>query len=251
MLISGEKLFVIAGPCVIEPDDYIFRTASALKKIAVELDILLIFKASFQKDNRRSIKSYRGIGLEDGLRVLEKISKEYELPICTDIHHPEQAKPVAEVADVLQIPAMLCRQTDLLVAASMTGRTINIKKGQFLDPRDMETIAEKAERRNVLLTERGTTFGYQDLVVDVRSIPIMKSFGYPVVIDAGHGAVDSRMTETIARAGIAAGANGLFVEVHHDPAEALSDVRTQFPLKNFKHMLKSLISLREWVVSNP
>ena len=187
--IGSNKLTILAGPCAIESMDILKQTAETLKQVCAELDINYVFKSSFDKANRSSINSYRGVGMEKGLEMLAQIKKEFEVPIVTDIHLPEQAEPVAEVADILQIPAFLCRQTDLLVAAAKTGKIVNIKKGQFLAPQQMKSLVKKVEdsgNHNIMLTDRGVSFGYNNLVVDFRAIPIMKEFGYPVVFDATH-----------------------------------------------------------------
>lgn len=235
--IGGDKLTILAGPCAIESRDIAMKTAEALKKITQKLDINYVFKSSFDKANRSSIKSFRGPGMEEGLKILAEVKKEFDLPIVTDIHNPEQAKPVAEVADILQIPAFLCRQTDLLVAAAETGKIVNIKKGQFLAPAQMKPLADKvreAGNDKILFTDRGTSFGYNNLVVDMRGVPIMQEMGIPVVFDATHsvqlpgGAGESSSGErkyvcTLAKAATAAGAKVLFFEVHPDPDKALCD----------------------------
>lgn len=253
VICGGNRLFLIAGPCVIEDEKTMFQTAEELKSMCERQKIGLIFKSSFQKDNRRNIRSYQGPGMEKGLDMLLKIKKQFDLPILTDIHHPEQAVPVAEVADVLQIPAMLCRQTDLLQAAAKTGKVINIKKGQFLNPDDMPLLVEKAtslKNENILITERGTTFGYQDLIVDMRSVALLGKLGYPIIIDAGHSSGTVQMIPVIARAAIAVGACGLFVETHPNPEKALSDTTSQFPISALERVLYSLVSLREWYVES-
>ena len=235
--IGKDKLTILAGPCAIENKDILFTVAEALKKLTQELDINYIFKSSFDKANRSSIKSFRGPGLEKGLEMLAEVKKEFNLPIVTDIHLPEQAEPVAEVADILQIPAFLCRQTDLLVAAAKTGKIVNIKKGQFLAPAQMKPLAQKvidSGNDKVLFTDRGTSFGYNNLVVDMRGIPIMQEMGIPVVFDATHSVQlpggcgdcssgERRYVSTLAKAAIAAGAKALFFEVHPDPDKALCD----------------------------
>lgn len=238
MRIGGEQLVVIAGPCVIEDDPaVIFQTAERLKTIASALGLPYIFKSSFDKANRSSVASYRGVGIERGLRVLADIKRQFDVPIITDIHSPDEAAQVAEVADMLQIPAFLCRQTDLLVAAAKTGKIVNIKKGQFLAPQDMKNCAQKviqSGNEQVVITERGAAFGYGNLVSDMRAIPIMQGFGYPVIFDATHsvqlpGAAgtassgERQFVATLARAAVAAGANGLFLEVHPDPDHAPCD----------------------------
>ena len=243
--IGGNKPVIMAGPCVIEEDELIlFKTAEKLKEITQKLDIPYIFKASYDNANRTSLDSYRGVGLEEGLKLLAKIKKEFDLPIVTDIHHPDDAAIVAEVADVLQIPAFLSRQTDILVAAAKTGKIINIKKGQFLAPRQIENSAKKVIKSGndrVVIIERGTTFGYGNLVSDMRAIPIIQNLGYPVIFDATHsvqlpgGAGDSTTGErqfvsTLAKAAIAAGCNGLFMEIHPDPDNAPCDGPNMIPL---------------------
>ena len=235
--IGSNKLTILAGPCAIESLDVLRKTAEGLKKVCEKLDINYVFKSSFDKANRSSITSFRGPGMEKGLEMLSIIKKEFDLPIVTDIHTPDQAQPVSEVADILQIPAFLCRQTDLLVAAAKTGKIVNIKKGQFLAPQQMKSLVKKVEdsgNRNIMLTDRGVTFGYNNLVVDYRAIPIMKEFGYPVVFDATHSVQmpgsngdstggDRRFVPTLANAAMAAGADVLFFEVHPDPDCALCD----------------------------
>ena len=235
--IGKDKLTILAGPCAIENKDILFTVAEALKKLTQELDINYIFKSSFDKANRSSIKSFRGPGLEKGLEMLAEVKKEFNLPIVTDIHLPEQAAPVAEVADIIQIPAFLCRQTDLLVAAAKTGKIVNIKKGQFLAPAQMKPLAQKvidSGNDKVLFTDRGTSFGYNNLVVDMRGIPIMQEMGIPVVFDATHSVQlpggcgdcssgERQYVSTLAKAAIAAGAKALFFEVHPDPDKALCD----------------------------
>ena len=235
--IGANKLTILAGPCAAESMDILRTTAESLKKACEKLDINYVFKSSFDKANRSSITSYRGPGLEKGLEMLSAIKKEFDLPIVTDIHLPEQAAVVAEVADILQIPAFLCRQTDLLVAAAKTGKIVNIKKGQFLAPQQMGTLVKKVEdagNHQIMLTDRGASFGYGNLVVDFRAVPIMKEFGYPVVFDATHSVQmpgsngdstggDRRFVPTLANAAMAAGADVLFFEVHPEPDKALCD----------------------------
>lgn len=240
------KLTILAGPCVIEDWDILAQTAEDLKKITQRLNLNFVFKSSFDKANRSSINSFRGPGLEKGLEMLAKIKKEFDLPIVTDIHLPEQAAIVAEVADILQIPAFLCRQTDLLVAAAKTGKIINIKKGQFLAPEQMKSLAKKVEDSgnfNILFTDRGTTFGYNNLVSDFRAIPIMQDLGYPVIFDATHSVQlpgeqgeysggDRRFVPVLAKSAVAAGADGLFFEVHPDPDKALCDGPNMIAIKD-------------------
>ena len=235
--IGGDKLTILAGPCAIESQEILNKTAEKLKEITTKLDINFVFKSSFDKANRSSINSFRGPGLEKGLEMLEKVKKEFDIPIVTDIHTPDQAAATAEVADILQIPAFLCRQTDLLVAAAKTGKIVNIKKGQFLAPEQMGPLIKKVEdsgNNNILVTDRGTSFGYNNLVVDFRGIPIMQSFGYPVVFDATHSVQlpgangcssggDRRFVPVLAKAAMAAGANALFFEIHPNPDIAKCD----------------------------
>lgn len=235
--IGGNKLTILAGPCATESKDISFKTAEYLKKLTTELNINFVFKTSYDKANRSSIKSYRGLGIQEGLNILSQVKKEFELPIVTDIHAPQEAEMAAEVADIIQIPAFLCRQTDLLVAAAKTGKIVNIKKGQFLAPNQMKSIAQKvaeAGNNNILITERGVTFGYNNLVSDMRSIPIIQKMGYPVVFDATHsvqlpgGCGESSSGErefvpVLAKSAVAAGANALFFEVHPNPESALCD----------------------------
>ena len=250
--IGKNKLTILAGPCAIESMEVLRTTAEELKKVCDELDINYVFKSSFDKANRSSIDSYRGLGMEKGLEMLAQIKKEFDLPIVTDIHLPEQAEPVAEVADIIQIPAFLCRQTDLLVAAAKTGKIINIKKGQFLAPEQMKSIAKKVAdsgNKNIMLTDRGTSFGYNNLVVDFRSIPIMKEFGYPIVFDATHSVQtpgsngestggDRRFVPTLAKCAMAAGADVLFFEIHPNPDCALCDGPNMLPLADTKNVFK-------------
>lgn len=246
--IGSNKLTILAGPCAIESMDILKQTAETLKKVCAELGINYVFKSSFDKANRSSINSYRGVGMEKGLEMLAQIKKEFEVPIVTDIHLPEQAEPVADVADILQIPAFLCRQTDLLVAAAKTGKIVNIKKGQFLAPQQMKSLVKKVEdagNHNIMLTDRGTSFGYNNLVVDFRGIPIMKEFGYPVVMDATHSVQlpgsngtstggDRRFVPELAKASMAVGADVLFFEIHPDPDNALCDGPNMLALKDAK-----------------
>jgi len=254
---SPRRLFLIAGPCVIENEKLCLQVAASLKKTCASLGIFYVFKASFDKANRTSAKSFRGPGLENGLKILAKVRTEFELPILTDVHNEVQVAAAAEVADILQIPAFLCRQTDLIEAAVATGKIVNLKKGQFLSPKEMGQVAEKAKRagaKKILLTERGTTFGYNNLVADMRSIPIMKSFGFPVIFDATHsvqlpgggGDKSSGQREfapVLARCALAAGANGIFLETHPNPDKALSDGPNMIPLPEMPALLKSLLKI--------
>ena len=251
---SGAPLLVIAGPCVIESEEHALETARALKAIATDVDLPLVFKASYDKANRTSIDSYRGPGLVKGLAVLARVKAETGLAILTDIHEADQAAPAAEVADVLQIPAFLCRQTDVLVAASRTGRAVNIKKGQFLAPRDIRHAVAKVTQTgnaDVFVTERGTSFGYNNLVVDMRAFPIMRALGVPVVFDVTHslqlpGAGDgvtaglAEYIDPLARAGVAAGVDGVFLEVHEEPARAKSDAQNALRLDLLAPLLRKL-----------
>lgn len=250
--IGADKLTVMAGPCAAESQEILDVTAQGLKEITKKLGINFIFKSSFDKANRSSITSYRGPGLEKGLDMLKLVKDKFDVPIVTDIHTPDQAEPVSKVADVLQIPAFLCRQTDLLVAAAKTGKIVNIKKGQFLAPEQMGTLVKKIEdsgNHDILLTDRGCSFGYNNLVVDFRAIPIMQSFGYPVVFDATHsvqlpgaqGACsggDRRFVPTLAKAAVAAGANVLFFEVHPEPDKAKCDGPNMIALDNAEELFK-------------
>ncbi|MBI4468221.1 MAG: 3-deoxy-8-phosphooctulonate synthase [Acidobacteria bacterium] len=261
LTVGGVNLFLIAGPCVIENESHSMKMAQAIKTAADEVGIPLIFKASFDKANRSSIRSFRGPGLEEGLRVLERVNREFKLPILTDVHEVSQVGPVREVADVLQIPAFLCRQTDLLVAVASSGAVMNVKKGQFLAPWDMQNIVEKAESagcERLILTERGCSFGYNNLVVDMRSFPIMRSWGWPVVFDITHslqlpgGLGDatggqSEFIEHLARAGVACGVDGVFMEIHDDPPHALSDGPNALPLSRLKPLLGLLKRIDETI----
>ena len=251
---------LIAGPCVIESRDHSLKMAEQIHKITSSLNIPLIFKSSFDKANRSSIESFRGPeNLDAGLSILSDVKKEIGIPVLTDVHLPDQCSAVAEVCDVLQIPAFLCRQTDLLQAAGKTGKAVNIKKGQFLAPGKMKHAAEKIEssgNSQILLTERGTSFGYS-LVSDMTSIPVMSQTGYPVVFDATHSAQlpgdknvtggQREMIPTLAKAAVAAGCNGLFMEVHDDPDRAKSDASTQWPLDKLESVLQTLLKVYEAV----
>lgn len=246
--------FILSGPCVIENESMIMHLAEEIKKITDELGFTYIFKASFDKANRTSISSYRGPGLEEGLRILERVKKEFALPLTTDIHEPYQAKPVAEIVDILQIPAFLCRQTDLLVEAAKTDRIINIKKAQFLDGKDMIhplTKVKESGNDKIMLTERGSMFGLGNLVVDFRQIVDMKEFGYPVVMDVTHSTQkpsalggksggDRKYAPYIAKLANAVGVDGFFFEVHEDPENALSDGPNMVYLKDFREILESI-----------
>lgn len=247
-------LFLIAGPCVIENEKMAYATAGKLKEITSRLGMPFVFKASYDKANRTSIKSFRGVGIEKGLKILSGIAKAFDVPVITDVHTAEEVKKAAQSVDILQIPAFLCRQTDLIVAAAKSGRIVNIKKGQFLSPQEMGNITKKAEaagNNSLMLTERGFSFGYNNLVVDLKSIAYMKTLGYPVIIDATHavqrpgGAGDKsggerQYVEAIAKGSVAAGADGVFLEVHPDPDNALSDKETQYRLDRVEILLESL-----------
>ena len=261
---GGNPLFLIAGPCVIESESHARMIAERVARAAAEEGMPYIFKASYDKANRSSVKGFRGPGLAEGLRILSKIKQEFELPILTDIHEAAQAAPAAEVADILQIPAFLARQTDLLGAAARTGRVVNIKKAQFLSPWEMGNVAEKVAscgNHNILLTERGASFGYNNLVVDMRAFPILQKLGYPVVYDVTHSVQipggqgsasggQPEFIETLARAGVAAGADGLFLETHENPAAALSDGANALPLAQLPELLSRVKELsrvvRRW-----
>lgn len=252
---------LIAGPCVIESEALALSIAKRMKEITQRLNIPYTFKASFDKANRTSISSFRGPGLEEGLRILKLVKDTYGLPICTDIHEPWQADPAAEVCDILQIPAFLCRQTDLLVAAAKTGRCINIKKAQFLAPWDMKNCVEKVKKsgnENVMLCERGTTFGYNTLVVDMTGIRVMKELGVPVIFDATHSVQkpggngsstggNRQYVEYLAKAAVAVGADGLFMETHPDPDQAKSDGPNMVPLDEMEGLLKKLLRVYDAV----
>lgn len=258
--IGGGELFLIAGPCVIESEEHAMRMAESIATIARELKLPYVFKASYDKANRTSLKSYRGPGLAEGTRILHKIAQRAKVPVLTDVHTPHDVERVAEVVDVLQIPAFLCRQTDLIVAAAKSGRAVNIKKGQFVAPWDMRHAVEKCRQSgndNVFLTERGTSFGYNNLVVDMRSLAIMREFA-PVVFDATHSvqipsgggangeAISGGQPEFIpllSRAAVAAGVDGIFMEVHDNPSEAKSDGTNSVSLKNLRGVLEQILAV--------
>jgi len=251
---GNHPLVLIAGPCVVENREMILQTAKRIQSIADRCQIPFIFKSSYRKANRTSSNSFASIGDENALHILAEVKREFHVPILTDIHSPGEAARAAEVADVLQIPAFLCRQTELLEAAGRTGKVVNIKKGQFVAPDDIHLAAEKVAaigNEKILLTERGTTFGYHNLVVDMRSLPIMRSFGYPVVLDATHsvqlpgGAKDQSGGQPefifpIARAGVAAGCDALFIETHPNPAEAFSDAASQLKLDLLEELIQQV-----------
>lgn len=249
--IGGDKLTVLAGPCAMESKDILFSAAEALKKITSEAGVNFVFKCSFDKANRTSITSYRGLGTDKGLELLAEAKKEFDVPIVTDIHMPEQAELAANVADIIQIPAFLCRQTDLLVAAAKTQKVINIKKGQFLSPYQMKPIAEKVSdsgNDKIVITDRGVSFGYNNLVSDMRTMPIIHELGYPIIFDATHSVQlpggggtytsgERKFVATLAKSAVAAGSDGLFFEVHPNPDKALCDGPNQIDFKMAKDLI--------------
>src|SRR5271169_4483424 len=261
---GNQPLFLIAGPCVIESEGHVLMMGERLAEIASHANVPFVFKASYDKANRSSEQSYRGPGLAEGLRILKRIKERFGVPILTDIHEASQAAHVAEVADVLQIPAFLSRQTDLLIAAGKSGRVVNLKKGQFLSPWEMANAVEKVSKTGndrIILTERGASFGYQNLVVDMRSFPIMRKTGCPVVFDVTHsvqlpgGAGKSsggqpEFIEPLARAGTAVGVDGIFLEVHENPGQALSDGSNALPLNQFRPLMEKILAIsglvRKW-----
>ena len=254
---QGERPFLIAGPCVIESEQLVMDTAGRVAEMTKALGVPYIFKSSFDKANRTSVKSFRGPGIQDGLEILKKVKDHFGLPVLTDVHTEEQATEAGKVVDVLQIPAFLCRQTDLLIAAAQTGKVVNVKKGQFLSPREMGNAIQKIEEcgsQRILLTERGSSFGYNNLVVDMRSFPIMRDFGYPVVFDATHsvqlpggGGTKSsgqrEFVEPLACAAAGAGVDGFFMEVHPNPDVALSDGPNMVPLHQLKFLLERVLRI--------
>ena len=256
---KADNFFLLAGPCVIEGEEMALRIAEHIVKVTDRLGIPYVFKGSYRKANRSRLDSFTGIGDEKALKVLEKVRQTFDIPVVTDIHAAQEAEMAAEYVDVLQIPAFLCRQTDLLVAAARTGKIVNIKKGQFLSPEAMRFADEKvveAGNDQVMLTERGTTFGYQDLVVDYRGIPEMQSFGYPVILDVTHSLQRPNQTsgvtggmpqliETIAKAGVAVGVDGLFMETHQDPSVAKSDGANMLKLDLLEGLLEKLVRIRK------
>jgi 2-dehydro-3-deoxyphosphooctonate aldolase (KDO 8-P synthase) len=261
---GGRPLVLIAGPCVIESPAGTLKIAEAIKKITSRLHIPLVFKASFDKANRTSIHSFRGPGLYEGLKVLSQVRTKLGVPVLSDVHDVNQAQMAGEILDIIQIPAFLCRQTDLIVAAAKTGKTVNIKKGQFLAPWDIGGIVKKmqeAGNHKLLLTERGVSFGYNNLVSDFRSLPIMRSCGYPVVFDATHSVQkpgglgtssggESQYIPLLARCAVAAGVDAIFLETHPNPSKALSDGPNTLPLKNLEKLLRELIAIDRIVVKN-
>jgi 2-dehydro-3-deoxyphosphooctonate aldolase (KDO 8-P synthase) len=254
---GGHPLVLVGGPCVIESEAHAIGLGSSIADIASRCGVPFIFKASFDKANRTSLRSYRGPGLDDGLRILAAVKARLGVPVLTDIHEPGQAARAAEVVDVLQIPAFLCRQTDLLLAAARTGKAINIKKGQFLAPHDMRHAIEKitsANNRQIIVTERGASFGYNNLVVDMRSFPILRGFGFPVVFDVTHSlqlpgggdgvtAGQAQYIDTLAPAGVAAGIDGVFLEIHENPPAAYSDAQNTLALDALEPLLRLLVGI--------
>jgi 2-dehydro-3-deoxyphosphooctonate aldolase (KDO 8-P synthase) len=254
---KGNALVLIAGPCVIESEKIVLHTCEKIKEITAKVKIPFIFKSSYSKANRLSAESYSGPGMSEGLRILEKAKKEFEVLILTDIHNSDEAEPVSEVADILQIPAFLCRQTDLVLAAAKTGKAVNLKKGQFMAPEDMGSIAKKIEsvgNHNILLTERGTFFGYHNLVVDMRSLVILRNLGYPVVFDATHSLQlpgssggfsggQPQFVLPLARAAVACGCDALFIETHPDVKNALCDKDSMLPLEKLEELLVQVIEI--------
>ena len=259
---GSDQLFLIAGPCVIEEESLMMRTAERLKKITADLGIPLVFKSSFSKDNRSSLDFYQGPGLEEGLKLLQKVKSAFDVPILTDIHYPYQAAPAAEVCDVIQIPAYLCMQSELVVAAAKTGAVVNIKHGQFIAPDNMSKPVKKIEdsgNERIIVTERGYTFGYNDLIVDPRSFFLLGQIGYPVVFDITHTirkygipSKDPRggtrqFLQTLARAGVAAGVDGLFIEAHPNPPDALCDAASQYYLDDLEKFVRPLLDIHNLV----
>ena len=258
---GGGELSFLLGPCVVESYEHASKMATSIKEICARVDVGFVYKSSFDKANRSSIESFRGDGMDRGLEILAKVKEDVQVPVITDIHEPWQAEKAAEVADILQIPAFLCRQTDLLVAAAKTGKAVNVKKGQFLAPWDAKNIVEKLQAagcEKILLTERGASFGYNNLVVDLRSFPIMRSFGVPVVFDVTHSLQlpgglgkatggQAQYIEDFARAGVACGVDAVFMEVHDDPANAPSDGPNQLPLGRLERLLRKLKQIHQLV----
>lgn len=261
---GSNPFFLIGGPCVIESRPHAFFMAEEIKKICDKLKISFIFKASYDKANRSSIKSFRGPGIEKGLEILLQIKNELDIPVLSDVHETHQIEKAAEVLDVIQIPAFLCRQTDLILEAAKSQRPLNIKKGQFLSPYEVKNIADKVlsqGNENIIFTERGASFGYNDLVFDIRSIPIMKRLGFPVVIDASHSVQkpggegsfsggEAEFIPYIAKAGIIVGADGVFLEMHDNPSQALSDIHNSLNINKLHDILASLLRIREAVEKN-
>lgn len=259
---GADPLFLISGPCVIEDEAIMMKTAENLKKVAERLNLPVIYKSSFQKDNRSSVDYYQGPGLDEGLKILQRIKADFGFPLLSDIHYPEQAAPAAEVLDILQIPAYLCMQTTLVVAAAKTGKSVNLKHGQFLAPENMVKPIQKIEstgNKQIILTERGYTFGYNDLIVDPRAIYEMAQTGYPVVFDVTHAirkygipSADPKggarqYLPVLGRAGVAAGVDGLFIETHPCPSEALCDAASQMDMRQLEEFLKPLLEIHRIV----
>ena len=261
---DNQPLTLIAGPCVIESKELVFEVAGALSEICKKLKINLVFKSSYDKANRTSNSGYRGLGLSAGLEILSAVKNEFKIAMLTDIHESHEAKEASEVVDVLQIPAYLCRQTELLKSAALTGKAVNVKKGQFLAPWDMSNVVNKLRdfgAKNIIVTERGSSFGYNALVVDYRSLPQMREFGCPIVFDVTHsvqqpGGLGSssggqrEFAAALARAAVAVGVDGLFMEVHPDPDKALSDGPNMIPLHRVEKLLSQLLEIRQVIVSN-
>jgi 2-dehydro-3-deoxyphosphooctonate aldolase (KDO 8-P synthase) len=262
---NSNPLFIIAGPCVIESEDIVVHTAERLKELCSKIGLPLLFKSSYDKANRTSLSSFRGPGLEKGIRILSRVRNELNLPVISDIHSVEEVKPASEVLDALQVPAFLCRQTDLILAASATGKPVNIKKGQFLSPWDIKNVIDKfvsTGNRDLFITERGVSFGYNNLVVDFRGLPIMRSFGYPVIFDVTHSLQlpggmgkssggQREFAEPLARAAVAVGVDGLFMEVHPEPEKALCDGPNMIKLDKVENILKNMKALDESVRNLP
>jgi len=260
---EGDGFLLIAGPCVVEGRDMVMHIAEHIKGLSEKYQLPFVFKASYRKANRSRMDSFTGVGDEKALKILKEVADQFAIPVVTDVHSPEEAERAAEYVDVLQIPAFLCRQTDLLVACARTGRAVSIKKGQFLSPDSMKFAAEKvvnAGNRKVLITERGTTFGYHDLVVDFRGIPEMQEFGYPVILDVTHslqqpnqasGVTGGKpeLIEKMALAGIAVGADGIFLETHPDPSKAKSDGANMLKLEMLDDLLRKLTQLRDVIIN--
>jgi 2-dehydro-3-deoxyphosphooctonate aldolase (KDO 8-P synthase) len=258
---SGEPLVVMSGPCVIENENHCLSSAETLKKMFQKHGVRLIFKSSYDKANRSSGDSFRGPGLQEGLRILQRVQEEFDLPVVTDVHSPEEAKAAGEVCEILQIPAFLCRQTDLIIAAAETGAIVNVKKGQFLAPWDMKNVVDKivsVNNHKIILVDRGTTFGYNNLVSDMRSIPIMLGLGYPVCYDATHAVQkpgelgsesggDRQFIPILAKAALAAGANSLFIESHPDPAQAKSDAASVMDFRDLNLLLPQFRDLYDLI----
>jgi 2-dehydro-3-deoxyphosphooctonate aldolase (KDO 8-P synthase) len=261
---GGNPLVLIAGPCVVENRDMIFSTAETIKEITSRLGVPFIFKSSYKKANRTSVSGFTSIGIDEALKILAEVKKELGIPILTDVHTTEEVGAAAQVADILQIPAFLCRQTDLLLAAGNSGKAVNIKKGQFLAPEDMKHPVEKVastKNEKILVTERGATFGYHNLVVDMRGLPVMRAFGYPVILDATHSVQlpgndngksggQPQYIFPIVRGGVAVGIDGLFIETHPDPAKAFSDAASQLPLSRLEELLVQAKAIDSLVKKN-